>query len=112
MNKFLAIAFTLVTIPALAKAHTATVSWTASPDAQTGLTYSISRGTGACTPTVPTLTVLANGLTAVSYTDSTVVPGTYCYSVVAVMGGQTSTPLQGTGLIPVAPPTTIVIAGN
>ncbi len=112
MKNFLSLVLVLVSFPAFAHAHSATVSWTASTDAQTGLTYTISRGAGACTPTVPALAVLASGLTAVSYTDSTVVPGTYCYSVVATMGGSTSTPLQGTGVIPVAPPTTIVIVGN
>lgn len=102
----------IVATPLMAKAHSASVSWTASADAQSGLTYTIARGTGACTPTVPTLTVLASGLTATSYVDSSVVPGVYCYSITAVMGGQTSAPLQGSGIIPVAAPSTIVIQGN
>ena len=114
MKKILLTSFLMFTTLALAQAatHSAAVSWTASVDSSTALTYTISRGTGACTPIVPPLTVLKAGVIATSYSDTTVVPGSYCYSITAVMNGMSSTPLQGTGLIPVGAPTTIVIVGN
>ena len=114
MKKAMLVLFLMITTLSLAQAasHSAAVSWTASVDASTSLTYTISRGTGACTPTVPSLTVLKSGVTATSYSDTTVVPGSYCYSITAVMNGMSSAPLQGTGLIPVGAPTTIVIVGN
>ena len=56
-----------------------------------GTTYTVLRATGLCSGT-PSFATLASGLTALTYTDSTVTPGNYCYEVEATVGGVLSGP--------------------
>ena len=49
-------------------------------------TYSVYRAMGLCSGT-PTFSKIASGLSAKSYTDSTVTVGAYCYTVTATVNG-------------------------
>lgn len=78
----------LFAIPTFAQAHSVSLGWTKSTD-DTGVTgqgYTIYRMSGSCPTTAPTtttgFTALNTALLAagtVAYTDTTVIPGTYCY---------------------------------
>lgn len=92
-----------------AQTHKATLVWvdTLNP---TGTTYTVARATGLCTGT-PVFSTLASGLTALTYVDSTVTPGNYCYEVFATSGGVLST-ASNTALAPVPSfaPTALTVA--
>jgi hypothetical protein len=88
-----------------AQAHTVSLTWTASTDG--GASYNVYRLSGAC-PTAGTSgfsKLTATPVTATSYTDSTVTPGTYCYYATAVLGGAESVPsnLASAVILPGAP---------
>jgi len=70
--------------------HKVTLTWTDTLN-PAGTTYTVSRATGLCTGT-PVFSTLASGLTALTYVDSTVTPGNYCYEVEATAGGVLSAP--------------------
>jgi fibronectin type 3 domain-containing protein len=73
-----------VTFVVLANAqstHSVVLSWTDTTN-PAGTTYSIYRVAGLCSGT-PTFNKLATALTTKTYTDSTVVPGNYCYQATA-----------------------------
>lgn len=75
-----------------AQAHSVTLTWTASVDSTSS--YIVFRSTGAC-PATPGSTFAQIGTTAtnvLTFTDTTVVAGTYCYYVEATLGGATSVP--------------------
>lgn len=82
----------------MATSHQADVTWTASVDAAANptLAYNVYRLTGQVCPTTPTLTgftklnTTAAGATA--YTDVGIQPGSYCYSVTALLNGAESLP--------------------
>ena len=84
--------------PAFAQAHSAALTWTLSADdtttacAVTGAacTQSVYRASGACSSTSIFTSLASVSATAVAYTDSTIVPGNYCYAVTFTIGGQTS----------------------
>ena len=65
--------------------HTATLSWT-DPNNPAGMTYNVYRASGACaaTTTFPTTPINTAPITALTYTDSGMAPGTYCYVITAV----------------------------
>ena len=95
---------------AFAQTRTATLSWsdTLNP---AGRTYSVYRAAGAC-PASGTLAgpPIATGLTAQSYSDSTVSIGTtYCYAVTAVVSSTESTQTQGSSQVQPYPVTTLTI---
>ena len=87
-------------IPANAQTttHSVALKWvdTLNP---AGTTYTVLRSPGLCSGT-PTFTILASGLTALAYTDTTVTPGNYCYEVEASVAGVLSAP-SNTALAPV-----------
>ncbi len=82
-----------------AQSHSAALTWTLSSDdtttacAVTGANCSQAayRAPGACSST-SVFTALSSSLaaTATTYTDSTIVPGQYCYAVTFTIGGLTS----------------------
>lgn len=75
-----------------AQAHSVTLTWTGSVDSTAS--YIVFRSAGAC-PATPGATFAQIGTTAtniLTYTDSTVAAGTYCYYVEATLGGVTSVP--------------------
>ena len=79
-------------IPAFAQAltHTVTLTWI-DPNNPTGTTYNVYRATGLCTGT-PIFSKIASAVTVKTYTDSTVVPGNYCFQVTATFNGSESVP--------------------
>jgi hypothetical protein len=96
-----------------AQAHSATLTWTASTDS--GVNYNIYRISGVCPSTATSgfAKITAAPLTATTFTDSTVVPGTYCYYATAVLNGTESLPsnLASAVILPAAP-TALSISGT
>jgi hypothetical protein len=84
--------------PAFAQTHQAVLSWTDTLN-PTGTTYTILRSPGMCSGT-PSFSIIASGVTAMTYTDTTVTPGNYCYEVEATSGGVLSAP-SNTALAPI-----------
>jgi hypothetical protein len=88
-----------------AQAHSVALSWTASADP--GVSYNIYRLSGAClaASTSGFSKITATPLTATTYTDSIVTPGTYCYYATSVFNGAESVPsnLAPAVILPAAP---------
>lgn len=77
----------ILAVLAAASTHSATLSWTASPD---GGTVNVYRASGSCSAT---FSQLSTGVTSAGpYTDSTITVGTWSYQVTAVVGGAESAP--------------------
>lgn len=78
--------------------HSVTLNWvdTSNP---AGTLYNIYRATGLCSGT-PAFSKLANGVTAKTYLDTTIVPGNYCFYVTATSAGIESAP-SNSALAPV-----------
>jgi hypothetical protein len=95
----------LCTEPAFAQGtHTVALTWTASID---GGVVSVYRATGACSPS-SIFTKVTSGVTGLTYTDTALTPGTYCYQVTTVVNNAESNPSnQVTAVILPAPPTTL-----
>lgn len=91
MRRFIGIViFLLACLPGFAQS--VTVSWNASTT--TGVTYSLYRLFGTCPTGTSGFTLIASGLTALTYSDTAVVAGdTYCYYATSVDGtGDASVP--------------------
>lgn len=91
--------------------HSATLTWSDTPaQIQAGATYNIYRSTGMCSGT-PTFSKLASGVTVLTYVDTTVQPGDYCYEVTATLNGMESAP-SNTALaaVPSFPPATLAVS--
>ena len=92
----------LLAYPAFAQSHSAALTWTLSTDdtttacAVTGAACSqnVYRASGACSSTSVFTSLGSVSATATAYTDSTIVPGNYCYAVTFTIGGQTSVIFQ------------------
>ena len=89
--------------------HSATLNWSASPDAGTfaGLSYNVYRADGAC-PSSGALTspVKIGNTAALTYADTAVTAGaTYCYTVRAVTtaGVESADSAYSGGTVPLAP---------
>jgi len=99
--------------PASAQAHSVSLAWTASTDS--AVSYNLYRLSGACpsTGTSGFSKITAAPVTATTYTDSAVAPGTYCYYATAVLNGSESIPsnLASAVVLPAAP-TALSIAGT
>ena len=65
--------------------HSATLAWK-DPGNPAGVTYNVKRATGLCSGT-PAFNTIATAITTLSYTDTTVAPGNYCYEVSATFAG-------------------------
>lgn len=112
MRKLLITSTLMLGLAGLLKAqtqHSATLSWT-DPSNPTGTTYNVYRQTSACPATEPTslagFTKLNTSIvTGLTFTDSTVTPGSYCYLVTAVVGSAESgpSPDAGASVLPFAP---------
>lgn len=87
----------LLTI-AHAATHSVLLNWT-DPSNPGGTQYNVYRATGLCSGS-PAFTKLATGIAALTYTDTTVVPGNYCYYVTAVASSIESAP-SNSALAPV-----------
>ena len=83
---------------ASAQAHKATATWTLSTDdtttvcSATGNTCSQNsyRASGACSSSSVFTLLGALSATATTFTDTTIVPGTWCYAVTFVLNGKES----------------------
>jgi hypothetical protein len=99
---FIAVMCVLV-LPVYAQAaHSVTLTYTASSDA--GSSYIVFRAPGACPAAGAALPanfaqIGTNPVGATSFTDTTVVAGTYCYDVEASLGGANSKPSNYTPTI-------------
>lgn len=80
-------------LPARAAGHSAVLTWVAPSDATSGTTYTVYRMSGAC-PAAPgtAFSLLASGITATTYTDTSITVGTWCYYVEQVQNGTSSNP--------------------
>jgi hypothetical protein len=102
----------------MATGHQATLTWTASTDAVSNptLVYNVYRMVGQQCPASPTLTGFTKIATTVAgatgYNDVGIQPGTYCYSIQALLNGAESLPTtqsQASGvLLPQGPTATSV----
>ena len=105
----LAAAIAIAGAAAAQNPHKVTLTWTASADAaHQSLTYTVYRGSGACTAS-PTLSPLSGAdlLTNTTYVDLAVTGGAeYCYQAVAVSAaGVISAPSNSVSVtVPLAPP--------
>jgi len=96
-----ALLFGLSTTPASAQ-HNVSLTWTASTSAagNPSLTYNIYRSSG-CSSTFAILNTAP--ISATSFLDIAVPPGTYCYQATAVLAGLESTPSnQASAVVPAA----------
>lgn len=97
----------LFAVPVFAQAtHSVKLTWvdTLNP---TGTTYSVYRAPGLCSGT-PVFAKLASGVTVLTYTDSTVTPGNYCFQVTATSGGVESAASNTVNpVVPSFPPTAL-----
>lgn len=91
--------FAVAVFPGVSRAqaaHQAVLTWVAPTDAVAGSTYNVYRASGGCPATgVGTLTfakVNAGGVTALTYTDSGLAVGVYCYYVTQVQNASESIP--------------------
>lgn len=99
------------------QAGTATITWSASPDAAANptLSYNVYRSTGSCPTTIdPTKMTKLGSATSLSYSDTTVSVGTWCYYVTSALNGAESVfdstaKNWATGVAPPASPTAIMI---
>jgi hypothetical protein len=87
-----------ISLAAQTTTHKVVLTWTDTLN-PTGTTYTVLRATGLCSGT-PAFSTLASGITVLTYTDTTVTPGNYCYEVEASVGGVLSPP-SNTALAPV-----------
>jgi hypothetical protein len=93
------------------------LSWTASTDAAANptLTYNVYKFSGVCTTTgSPVFTKINTApVTTLTYTDSTVTTGTFCYYVTAVLNGAESAPsTQVSAVILLAAPTLLKVTSS
>jgi len=89
-------------VACFAQGHTATLTWTAPPDAVATSTYNVYRASGACpvAPAVPTWTLLTTTpVNTLTFQDTSITVGSWCYAVTQVQAGvesAKSTPAGGT----------------
>lgn len=109
MRKTLTCLLLILASTAVARAqstHTVTASWTDGKN-PTGVTYTVYRATGLCSGT-PTFAKLATGVSVLTYVDSTVTPGNYCYEVTATVNGVESAPSNtALGTVPAFSPSAL-----
>lgn len=78
--------FILVAVSlAQAAPHSVTLTWTDALN-PSGTNYSVYRANGLCSGT-PVFSKLATAVSLLTYKDTTVSPGNYCYQVTATFGG-------------------------
>ena len=98
-----------------APTHSVVLTWTASPDAAANpsLTYNAYRLTGACSATATFTKINTAPIASVTFTDTSVAPGAYCYYVTASLNGIESVPSnQAAAAILVLPPGSVVLSAK
>lgn len=120
-NKLGALVFTMLLAGSLmAAGHSTVLSWTASTDIPgaipAGSGYNVYRSTGACPATgSPTSAVKLNTavVAALTFTDSTVTAGQWCYYATTLLNGVESVPSNSVqGAIGVLPPSNVHITSQ
>jgi len=101
MKRLLAILLLLLATGASAQStgHSAVLTWAAPSDATAASTYNIYRANAVC-PTSGTGTLTftkINSTSALTYTDSTIIVGNWCYYVTQVASGIESAPSNTAG---------------
>jgi|SRR5271154_4670480 hypothetical protein len=94
------LALTITAAPARAQTHSVALSWTASASAAANpsLTYNVYRSPG-CSGTFTLLN--SSAVSATSFTDAGLSPGTYCYQITALLSGVESMPSnQAAAIVP------------
>lgn len=98
--------------------HSGTLTWTLSIDDTTtecsvagaNCSQNVYRASGTCTQTSPVFTLLSNqSAAAVSYTDSTITPGTWCYAVTFDIQATESVKATAQVSLQAAPPTGLAV---
>ena len=105
MRKFLICLFLLAGFAVAQRdsQHSVKLSWL-DPLNPEGTTYTVHRTPGLCSGTA-NYDKIADGVTGLTYTDSTVQPGNYCYVVTAVLNGMESAPSNAASAsVPAFPP--------
>jgi hypothetical protein len=110
MKKWICLALLLFAVSLRAQTtHKAVLTWVDMLN-PTGTTYTILRSPGLCSGT-PSFVILASGVTTLTYTDTTVTPGNYCYQVEASAGGVLSAPSNAAlAPVPAFAPTQLAIS--
>lgn len=102
LRKLVAVALILLPLSTYAQAtHQAVLTWAAPSDAVAGSTYNVHRASGFCPATglgsLVFTTVNAAPITALTYTDTGLAIGVYCYFVDQTQNGATSLPSNTAG---------------
>lgn len=96
--------------------HSVALGWTASSDAAANptLIYNLYRLSGNCPATVtPGSGTAFKGITGLTYTDTPLAPGTYCYYATAYLNGAESVPSNTVQAVVLpSPPTALVVAST
>ena len=102
---FLLLALVLISTPASVQAHSATITWTAGIDGGTVNIYRISGTCPASTTTGTGTKLTSTPVTGLTYVDSTVTLGTFCYYATDVLNSSESVPsnLVPAVILPAAP---------
>ena len=103
-----------------AGSHSSVLTWPLSPDDTTAnctapatCSQNIYRANTGCAVANPPLTLLTSvASTATTYTDSTITPGTWCYSVTFVLSGAESVKNTTQTVVLPAPPGTVTIVSQ
>src|SRR5271163_1577295 len=108
------LALAALPLSAQATGHKATLTWTAPPDAVATSTYNVYRAAAACpsggvTGTLSFTKITATPITALTYVDSTIGVGQWCYYVTQVQAGTESAQSNTSGgtAAPLSPPLTV-----
>lgn len=111
----------VLAVPTFAKAHSVQLTYTKSTDdtGAAGQGYTAYRLSGACPSTAPTTTTGFTALnttlfTGTTYTDTTVVPGQYCYILTFTSAAAQSVPSNDVAatILPAAPTNVTVTGAN
>lgn len=105
-------------LPAVAKAHTVTISFTKSTDDAGAVNsgYTTYRLTGSCpasvTSTTGAIQLNSTLFTGTSYVDNTPTVGTWCYFLTFTAAAASSNPSNTAGAVVIpASPTNVVVTG-
>jgi hypothetical protein len=87
------------------------LAWTASTS--TGAAYNIYRASGACAPSLTFTKIGSVAAGVVTFTDTAVTVGAFCYQVTATLNGEESLPSnQSSAVILPTPPTALTTTPN
>lgn len=86
-----------------AQGRSVTLNWTDTVN-PAGTTWNVYRAPGLCTASPVFVKLTATPLTVKTYVDSTVVSGSYCFQVTAVLNGVESGPSNQAGATYPSPP--------